>query len=149
MNKLIYWLENSFAPKANTFLEKPFLDGLSKGMQKLLPFILTGSLVFFYAAISELIQTVVNINLPNFSTISQYSFYLLGMITAIVVPKEIAKSLKLSEQESTISIVSVCLLILFAVQQNSGDLSLIDRLGPSSILVALVSGILVVLIFFM
>lgn len=147
MNKLIHWLENSFAPKANEIFKKPFIDGLSKGMQKLLPFILTGSLVFFYAAIVELIQTIININLPNFSTISQYSFFLLGLITAIVVPKEIAKSLNLSEQKSTISIVSVCLLILFAVQQNSKGFNLIERLGPSSILVALISGMIVVFIF--
>ncbi len=147
MNTLISWLENIFAPKANEILKTPFLDGLSKGMQKLLPFILTGSLVFFYDAITELIQNFVKLSFPDLLIISQYSFFLLGLIAAIVVPSEIAESLGLSKQKGTISIVSICLLILFAVEKNTEGVDLIDRLGPSSILVSLISGIMVTCIF--
>ncbi|MEK0397472.1 PTS sugar transporter subunit IIC, partial [Lactobacillus delbrueckii] len=42
------WLANVFAPKAKKFTQMPAIAALSSAMQNLIPFILTGSVVFFY-----------------------------------------------------------------------------------------------------
>ena len=48
MKTFMNWLANSFAPKAKKFTQLPAIAALSSAMQNLIPFILTGSVVFFY-----------------------------------------------------------------------------------------------------
>lgn len=48
MNKFMSWLEDSFVPKANTLFSRPFIAAFSSTMQKIIPFILTGSVIYFY-----------------------------------------------------------------------------------------------------
>ena len=55
------WLANVFAPKAKKFTQMPAIAALSSAMQNLIPFILTGSVVFFYNVFRSYIpQLVIN-----------------------------------------------------------------------------------------
>ena len=51
MKKLMDWLSESFAPNANKLFSKPWIAAISSAMQKVVPFILTGSLIYFYNVI--------------------------------------------------------------------------------------------------
>ena len=52
MKKLIYWLENSFAPRMNKINHNVWIVTLKDSIMQVLPFILLGSL-FCVAAIIE------------------------------------------------------------------------------------------------
>lgn len=46
MNTFMNWLADSFVPKSNKILSKPWISALGSTMQKVIPFILTGSVIF-------------------------------------------------------------------------------------------------------
>ena len=48
MKKFMNWLSDSFAPAANKLFSRPWLSAVSGCMQKVVPFILTGSVVYVY-----------------------------------------------------------------------------------------------------
>ena len=69
MNKLTSWLEDSFVPKANKLFSKPFIAAFSLTMQKIIPFILTGSVIYFYNVFKSFVPA-----LPDLTPILTYSF---------------------------------------------------------------------------
>ena len=48
MKMFMNWLANTFAPKMNEICSRPWIAAVSSSMQKVIPFILTGSLIYFY-----------------------------------------------------------------------------------------------------
>ena len=79
MNKFISWLENSFVPKANKVFAIPWVAAFSSTMQKIIPFILTGSVVYFYGVFRSFIPS-----LPDLGPIANYSFGIITLITAFM-----------------------------------------------------------------
>ncbi len=75
MKKLMDWLSESFAPNANKLFSKPWIAAISSAMQKVVPFILTGSLIYFYNVIKSFVPI-----LPDLSPIANYSF---GLIVTV------------------------------------------------------------------
>ena len=47
MKKFMNWLSTVFAPKMNEICSKPWIAAVSSSMQKIIPFILTGSVMHF------------------------------------------------------------------------------------------------------
>ena len=76
MNKFMSWLEDSFVPKAKKLFSRPFIAAFASTMQKIIPFILTGSVIYFYNVIKSFVPV-----LPDLGPILTYSF---GIITVIV-----------------------------------------------------------------
>ena len=89
MKKFMDWLANSFAPKAKKLTQKPSVAGLSSAMQKLIPFIMTGSIVFFYNVFRSYIP-----QLPDLGNISNYSFGMIGLIAAFMVANQYMEKFK-------------------------------------------------------
>lgn len=102
MKKLMDWLANSFAPAANKLFSKPWLSGIASAMQKILPFILTGSIVFFYNVFKSYLDF-----LPDLGIISTYTFFLIGMITAFMVGCQLMEKLGLPHYRINVGLVSI------------------------------------------
>lgn len=143
MKKFMDWLGNSFAPKARIFTQKPAVAGLSSAMQKLIPFILTGSLVFFYNVFRSYLPA-----LPDLGNISNYSFGLIGLIAAFMVANQYMEKLHHSNYAITAGLVSICSLMMFLqpVGAEEGTYAM-DRIGPSGILIGVIVGGVVSIIF--
>ncbi len=45
MKMFMNWLANTFAPKMNEICSRPWIAAVSSSMQKVIPFILTGSFI--------------------------------------------------------------------------------------------------------
>ncbi len=73
MKRFMNWLTNSFTPTMNKFSQKPVVAALSSSMQKIIPFILTGSCIHLYNVLRSYIPA-----LPNFIRIINFSFGMLG-----------------------------------------------------------------------
>lgn len=143
MKKFMDWLANSFAPKAKQLTQKPSVAGLSSAMQKLIPFIMTGSIVFFYNVFRSYIP-----QLPDLGNISNYSFGMIGMIAAFMVANQYMEKFKHPNYSITAGIVSVCVLMmtLHPVGAKEGVYDM-GRVGPTGILIGVIVGAVVSIIF--
>lgn len=147
MKKFMDWLANSFAPKANALLSRPWLAGISASMTKIIPFILTGSLVYLYNVLRLVLP-----GLPDLGIINQYSFKLIAIIIAFTVTNQLME--KLNDKEYTInaSIASVCLFLMFATPMGDDSNSFsafLGNVGPTGLVVGIVTGIFVAWVFHM
>jgi PTS system cellobiose-specific IIC component len=145
MKKFMDWLTNSFAPKANALFGRPWITGVSSAMQKILPFILTGSVIFFYNVFRSYVDF-----LPDLGPIASYSFFLIGLITAFMMGYQIMQKLNISHYSVTAGIVAISLLLMFVYpgSDTAGNMVILNgRLGPSGILVGMVAGIVTAIIF--
>ncbi|MDH6365424.1 PTS system cellobiose-specific IIC component [Enterococcus sp. PF1-24] len=143
MKKFMDWLANSFAPKAKVLTQKPAVAGLSSAMQKLIPFIMTGSIVFFYNVFRSYIPA-----LPDLGNISNYSFGMIGLIAAFMVANQYMEKLKHPGYSITAGIVAVCSLMMFlhplGAEEGVYDMG---RVGPTGILIGVIVGGVVSIIF--
>lgn len=139
------WLSNSFAPTMNKFVKKPWVAAVAATMQKVIPFILTGSLISLYGVIRSYIPS-----LPDISVISLYTFNLLGILIAFIMTNQAMEKLRHPRYFITASLTSICSYFIFINSSinNEGIFSVpFERFGPTGIFVGLVVGIFVAVIF--
>lgn len=139
-NNMMRWLEESFAPSMQKIVSRPWIAAVSSAMQKNLPFILCGSLIFLYNVVREYVPV-----LPDLWVIAQYTFGLLGIITAFNIANQIMEKLNHQFYATTAGIVAVAVHIMFTRPDEGGIL--LDRLGASGILVGIISGIFTAVVF--
>lgn len=145
MNKFMDWLGNSFAPKMQKITQRPWIAALSSAMQKIIPFILTGSIVFLYNVFRSYITV-----LPDIGLLADYTFGMLGILTAFMMTNQAMEKLKHPRYTVVASLVSVIVFLIFTNPSVSeeGIFSLeMSRMGPTGILVGIISGIFVSIIF--
>lgn len=145
MKTLMNWLENSFAPTMNKFFSRPWPAGISASMQKIIPFILTGSLIFFYNVFVSFFPS-----LPDLSPIMIYSFGIISLIVAFMMANQLMEKLNypLYVINAGITAVGVMLMAVMPRGENADSISaLMGSLGPSGIAVGMVIGIYVAIIY--
>ena len=145
MNKFMNWLSESFAPTMNKWFSKPWLAAVSSCMQKIIPFILTGSLIYFYNVFVSFFPS-----LPDLSPILNYSFMLITMIVAFMMANQCMEKLNHPAYTTNAGIASICVLFMAVTPmgENSDSLSaFMGNLGPSGIAVGMVIGLFVSAIF--
>ena len=145
MNKLMNWLTNSFAPKMNALFSRPWLSAVSSCMQKIIPFILTGSVIYLYNVVVEVFPS-----LPSLGPILSYSFGLLAMMIAFMMANQCMDKLNHPEYSVNAGITSLCVFFMICRPQGEVDNAIgtfFSRIGPSGIMVAMITGICVSIIF--
>lgn len=145
MKKFMNWLENSFAPKTNKLFSKPWLAAVSSCMQKVVPFILTGSVIYVYNVLRYYIPA-----LPDLSPLVNFSFGLITLIIAFMMTNQCME--KLNHPEYTINggIASICILMMSVMPkgENADSISaLMSNLGATGIAAGMLIGLFVAVIF--
>lgn len=145
MKKLMNWLSESFAPSANKLFSKPWIAAISSAMQKVVPFILTGSLIYFYNVIRSFIPA-----LPDLSPIANYSFGLISIIVAFMMANQCMEKLQHPSYTINAGLVAIC--IMFMVSIPSGEAAdsfsgFLGNVGPTGIAAGMISGLFVALVF--
>ena len=138
MNKFISWLENSFVPKANKVFAIPWVAAFSSTMQKIIPFILTGSVVYFYGVFRSFIPS-----LPDLGPIANYSFGIITLITAFMFVNLLMEKYNHPEYVINGSLVAVGVLMMMAVPfgENSDSLSaFMCNIGAAGIPCGIIAG---------
>lgn len=147
MKKFMDWLANTFAPTMNKFFSKPWLAGLSAAMQKIIPFILTGSVVYLYNVFAGFIP-----GLPDISPIATYTFGIITLLTAFMIANQIMEKLNLPFYMVNAGLLSIGVLFLVALPKGEMSDSLsafMGNIGPSGIAVGMVVGMFVSLVFYL
>lgn len=145
MKKLMYWLEHTFSPTMNKIFKKPWLAAMSSCMQKAVPFILTGCMIYLYNVLVSFIPS-----LPDLSPILNFSFGIISLIIAFMMANQCMEKLNHPEYIINAGISAVC--VMFMVCMPTGDsadsLSMfLGLVGPTGIAVGMIIGLAVSAIF--
>ncbi|GBU10799.1 N,N'-diacetylchitobiose-specific enzyme IIC component of PTS [Erysipelotrichaceae bacterium] len=144
MKKFMAWLSEVFAPKMREITGKPWIAAISSAMQKIIPFILTGSIIFFYNVIRSYVPW-----LPDLGKIADYSFGLIGLIIAFMMTNQVMEKLKHPGYTITASLVAISVFMTFISPQFIDGNMVVEfgRFGPTGILVGMIAGLCVAVIF--
>lgn len=145
MKKFMNWLSNSFAPKMNEICSRPWIAAVSSSMQKIVPFILTGSLISFYDVFRSYIPA-----LPNLGPINEYSFGLISLFLAFVVGQQCMEKLDKPLYTTNCGLVAVAVFLMFIMpmQDEAGNMVITSgRLGATGIAVGMFAGLFTSIIF--
>lgn len=137
MNKFMSWLEDSFVPKANKLFSRPFIAAFSSTMQKIIPFILTGSVIYFYNVIKSFVPV-----LPDLGPILTYSFGIITVIVAFMMGNQLMEKLGHPDYVINAGLCAVGTLLMVAMPlgDNADSIStLMGNLGAAGIAMVLVN----------
>ena len=145
MSKIMDWLENKFAPAMSKITQNPWVSALSGSMMKILPIIMTGSLIFFYIVLRSWIPA-----LPDLSGVLQFTFQLTSLILTFLVANQLMEKLGHTRYVLNAGLTSI-IVFLIAIKPTIGDDGIFSvefgRFGPTGMFVALVVGILVSVVY--
>lgn len=145
MKKFMDWLANSFAPKMNKLFSRPWISAVSSSMQKIIPFILTGSIIYFYNVFRSYIPA-----LPDLGPVVNYSFGLIAMIIAFMIGQQCMEKLNKPFYTTNCGLVAIAVLLMFTMPgtDEAGNMVILNgRLGPAGIAVGMFAGLFVAIIF--
>lgn len=145
MKGIMNWLENSFSPKMNQFARNPWIAAISGAMTKILPFILVGSLIFFYNVFRSYIPA-----LPDLGIVLQYTFQMVSLVLVFMVASQLMEKLMHPQYQISAGITAVIVYIMSSMPTFDENFVMsIDfgRFGPAGMFVAVVVGLLVGAIF--
>lgn len=145
MKKFMAWLADSFAPKMNALCSRPWIAAVSSSMQKVIPFILTGSLIYFYNVFRSYIDF-----LPDLGPIADYSFGLISLILAFVVGQQCMEKLNKPFYTTNCGLVAIAVFLMFIMPtvDEAGNMVITGgRMGATGIAVGLFAGLFTSIIF--
>lgn len=141
MKKIIDWMTNVFAPKANKITKNPWIGAIQEAMTTVMPMILVGSLVTIFSILEEYVS-----NFPDISPVSSFSFGLASVFVAFFIPYSLLekkKKHKLKKQAGMIGI-AFFLMLVFPIFNDKGDIIIeFAKLGSGGIFAAIVGGLFV------
>lgn len=145
MEKLMKWLSESFAPGANKLFSKPWIAAVSASMQKVVPFILTGSLIYFYNVIRSFVPV-----LPDLSPIANYSFGLISVMIAFMMTNQCMEKLQHPAYMINAGLAAICVMLMVSTPQGEAADSFsgfLGNVGPTGIAVGMICGLFVSFVF--
>ena len=122
--KLQDWLAGPFSQKMQKFMQNPYMHALQVCFTIILPMIMVGSL-------ASLVNTFRNFApwLPDLSLINSFSFGLISIFMAFLIPYTIMESKKLQTHKmiTGFAAVSVLILVCIIIGQNVDLFSLLEK----------------------
>lgn len=145
MSKIMDWLENKFAPAMSKITRNPWVSALSGSMMKILPIIMTGSLIFFYNVFRSWIPA-----LPDLGGVLQFTFQLTSLILTFLVANQLMEKLGHTRYVLNAGLTAI-IVFLIAIKPTISDDGIFSvefgRFGPTGMFVALVVGVLVSVVY--
>ncbi|MBS4209409.1 PTS transporter subunit EIIC [Bacillus sp. FJAT-50079] len=144
MDRLINWMNVKFAPKLNKFTENVYVSSISEAIMVILPMILVGSLLTLFSILNDFISW-----LPDLSPITTFSFGLFGLFISFLTPYYIMdkKGYDKNKIIAGATGLSLFLMLLRPSITDEGHITFIlERLGPSGMMNALIVGMFVGLV---
>ncbi|EOS30073.1 PTS system, lactose/cellobiose family IIC component [Lachnospiraceae bacterium 28-4] len=142
--KLQEWLAGPFTQKMQKFMQNPYMRALQTCFSTILPMIMVGSL-------ASLINTFRNFWdwIPDLSLINSFSFGLISLFMAFLIPYSVMESKKLHKQKMITGFASISALVALANPQFVDGNLVVNSgyVGTGGMTVALVLGLVIGAIF--
>lgn len=138
MNKFIDFLSEKFTPVVNNMTKNIWVQSVQSTIMKVLPMVFVGSLVTIVSVLKNYIRF-----LPDLSPINQYTFGLLGLFIAFLLPMEIMKNKKIESMSVVAGLAGAGLMLMMIRPEitNEGAIFNFNRFGGEGMLVSLVAGL--------
>ena len=138
MNKFIDFLSEKFTPVVNNMTKNIWVQSVQSTIMKVLPLVFVGSLVTIVSVLKNYISF-----LPDLSPINQYTFGLLGLFIAFLLPMEIMKNKKFESMSVVAGLAGAGLMLMMIRPEitNEGAIFNFNRFGGEGMLVSLVAGL--------
>lgn len=149
MGKLFDFMNNKFAPIANKISKNIIVSSIQDGIMTILPLILVGSIVTVVSLLNELFP-----NLVNLSKVSDYSFGMVAIGLAFLIPYNIMEKSKIGDKKLLTAVTSAALFMMLIApltvdegyNGKTGLLFAKERFGATGLLIAMIVGIVVGLV---
>ncbi|WP_236871837.1 PTS sugar transporter subunit IIC [Clostridioides difficile] len=138
MNKFIDFLSEKFTPVVNNMTKNIWVQSVQSTIMKVFPMVFVGSLVTIVSVLKNYISF-----LPDLSPINQYTFGLLGLFIAFLLPMEIMKNKKFESMSVVAGLAGAGLMLMMIRPEitNEGAIFNFNRFGGEGMLVSLVAGL--------
>lgn len=107
MNKIMSYLSDTLAPAMQKIFANPWISAVASAMQKILPFILVGSVISIYNVFVRYIPS-----LPDFGFVNTFSFGMMSLIVAFMIPYFGMIELKHPKYTITAGLTSVTVFLM-------------------------------------
>lgn len=140
MQKFINWLSKNFAPKVNKITRNVWIQSIQSAIMAVLPMVFVGSLITVTSIIKNYIPSF-----PDLSPIGNYSFGLIGLFIAFLMPYTIMEKKKLHKSKLIAGITGAALFLMFLKPEvtDAGAVFNFYRFGAEGMLVSLIAGLFV------
>ena len=145
-NGFMNWMQNSFAPKMNKVVANPWVAAVANTFTRILPFILTGSLIFFYNVFRSYIPA-----LPNLDVIKDFSFGFLSIFVVFFIPYNLLEKKGLNKFQVQAGLLSVAVYMLACnptFDENYFMSINYGQFGPSGLFNAIVLGLFTAFVYY-
>lgn len=132
------FLSEKFTPVVNNMTKNIWVQSVQSTIMKVLPMVFVGSLVTIVSVLKNYISF-----LPDLSPINQYTFGLLGLFIAFLLPMEIMKNKKFESMSVVAGLAGAGLMLMMIRPEitNEGAIFNFNRFGGEGMLVSLVAGL--------
>jgi len=144
MKKLIDWMTEVFAPKANKIARNPWIASIQEAILTTMPVILIGSFATLFNVMRDFIPAM-----PDIGMLSSFSFGLISLFLAYLVPATIMekKRHKRVVRQAGLAGIAFFLIIISPLFDEEGNiLIMMGRLGTEGMLATLISGLFVAMV---
>lgn len=144
MERLINWMTESFAPKANKIAKNPWIAGIQDSILTAMPMIFIGS----FATILSIVKIYWK-SFPDFGMISNFSFGLFSIFLAYLIPENIMikKKHRGTSKQAGLAGIAFFLMLIFPSFDDNNIMSIdFAKLGAGGMIAALVAGLFVAFI---
>lgn len=141
MDKLIYWLENSFSPKMNKINHNVWVVTLKDSIMQLLPFIFLGSLFCMLTIPGDTLGIE---GYPNFWTPFGWTMGMISLLVSFLIPFNLMEKKRLRKQRfiaGCSGLISFLMIITPQVVKDGVVGFGHEALGAGGMFVAIVAGI--------
>ncbi|WP_066500955.1 PTS sugar transporter subunit IIC [Abyssisolibacter fermentans] len=139
MKKLIDFMNSKFAPVLTKITKNVWISSIQDTMMSVLPMIFVGSLITMISLLSNIIP-----NFPNLSPINSFSFGLLSLFVAFLIPYNVMGKKDKAKMKITSGIASIALFLMLlnpTFTEDGGITFVFERFGSAGMFVAIVVGI--------
>lgn len=142
------WISDSLAPKLNKITQNVYIGAIQQSIMSILPMIMIGS-------VSSIIDVLRNFPflswLPNISKLNTFSFGLIAIFLAILVPMKVLEKKGTEKLKIAAMLTSVALFFIITLPTLDGDAGTInfmtDKIGTGGMLTAVVTAVFTAWVF--
>jgi PTS system cellobiose-specific IIC component len=141
VNRLVNYMNDSFAPKVNRLTRNDWVRSIQDSIMAVMPLILIGSLITLISILNEYADWW-----PDFSGINRFSFGLIGLFIAFLVPFYMMERRGHRDRRLVASATgaAVFLYLLSPTFSEAGEIIfLFERFGATGIFAGLIAGLAV------
>lgn len=143
MEAFMKWMNDVVAPKADKVATNPWIMGLKRSIDCILPMILVGSLITLYNVIRNFVP-----DLPDLLNIRNYTFGLVGLFMAFLIPYFIMDAKKHANMRYVAGLSGLALFMMFVKPEvlEEGYLYQFSFFGAGGMFVSIVVGVCVAIV---